>query len=312
MEKYPHISVLCREWLAGLVDNQLQIYVDGTLGAGGHAEAVLQAHPEIKKMIGIDQDPSALEIAEKRLAPWKDKLILVQGNFGELEDILIQNKIEKIDAMLMDLGVSSMQFDQAERGFSFMNDGPLDMRMNPEQTLSAMEIVNEWSVQEIGRVLREYGEEQQWRQLAKAIVKAREEAPIKTTEQLKNLLRPLFPFWRQKKGIHPLTLTFQALRIAVNRELEVLESVLPIAIDKLSSGGRLGTISFHSLEDRLVKNAFRWAASDKVTTSGIGGVFQDKDPIIKILTGRPLIAADDEVGANPRSRSAKLRIAEKL
>lgn len=312
MENYPHISVLCREWLTALEEKHLNIYVDGTLGAGGHAEAVLKAHPEIKQFIGIDQDSSALAIAEKRLLPWKEKLILVKGNFGQLEEILNQLKIEKIDAMLMDLGVSSMQFDQAERGFSFMQDGPLDMRMNPDQTLSALEIVNEWSLQEIGRVLREYGEEQQWRQLAKAIVKAREEAPIKTTEQLKNLLRPLFPFWRQKKGIHPLTLTFQALRIAVNRELEVLESVMPIAIDKLASGGCLGLISFHSLEDRIVKNAFRWAASDKVTTSGIGGVFQDKDPIIKILTGRPLIAADDEVAANPRSRSAKLRIAEKI
>lgn len=312
MDVYPHISVLCREWLQALSQKEIKIYIDGTLGAGGHAEAVLQAHPEIELFIGIDQDSSALEIVHKRLDPWKSKLRLIKGNFGDLEEHLAEHHISHFDALLLDLGVSSMQFDLPDRGFSIMHDGPLDMRMNQEQSLTALEIVNKWTQQDIGRILREYGEEPHWRQLARAIVRKREDGPIQTTAELTALLRPMFPAYRQKKGIHPLTLTFQALRIAVNRELEVLEAVLPTAIDRLAKGGRLGMISFHSLEDRLVKNAFRWAASDKVDTSGVAGLFQDKEPTIKLITGRPLIAAPDEVEQNPRSRSAKLRIAEKL
>jgi 16S rRNA (cytosine1402-N4)-methyltransferase len=203
-----------------------------------------------------------------------------------------------------------MQLDQPERGFSFMREGPLDMRMDPNNPINAADIVNTWSEQELGRIFREYGEEKQWRAAARVIVNAREEQSIETTHELANILKPIF-FWK-KKGINPLTLIFQALRICVNRELEVVEKIIPEAISCLSSGGRLAIISFHSLEDRIVKNAFRYAASDKEDTFGIGGVFINKTPLVKMVTRKPIEASDQEVARNPRSRSAKLRVIEKI
>lgn len=307
---YPHLSVLVNQILQSFAYTFIKVFVDGTLGAGGHAEYILNNHPEITHFIGFDQDPSALKIAEERLKPWKSKLQLIHSNFENFDSHLDLLGIAKIDGMMLDLGVSSMQLDQADKGFSFMNDGPLDMRMDPTCRLTAEIIVNEWSEQEIGRVLREYGEEKQWRSAAKAIVNARKEKPISTTGELAAVLRPVLA-WKAKKGINPLTLSFQGLRICVNRELEVLEAVLPKAIDRLNSGGRLAVISFHSLEDRIVKNILRFAADDKYDTSGIGGVFLDKEPTVRLLTRKPLIADDEEIAKNPRSRSAKLRVIEK-
>lgn len=306
-----HISVLRNEILQFFSDQPLNLFVDGTLGAGGHSVAILESHPEIKMLIGIDQDPVALGIAGQRLAQWNDKLNLISGNFEDLKKVLHKNGISKVDGLLFDLGVSSMQLDQPEKGFSFMRQGPLDMRMNPEGEISAADIVNTWSETELGRVFRDYGEEKQWRTAARSIVFAREKKPILTTQDLAEALRPLFSKAR-KKDINPLTLVFQGLRICVNRELDVLEKMLPDAIDLLNTGGRLAIISFHSLEDRLVKNAFRFAASDKVDTRGVGGMFLDKDPIVKILTKRPIVPTEEEIRQNPRSRSAKLRVIEKL
>lgn len=306
-----HISVLRNEILQFFSDQPLNLFVDGTLGAGGHSVAILESHPEIKMLIGIDQDPVALGIAGQRLAQWNDKLNLISGNFEDLKKVLHNNGISKVDGLLFDLGVSSMQLDQPEKGFSFMRQGPLDMRMNPEGEISAADIVNTWSETELGRVFRDYGEEKQWRTAARSIVFAREKKPILTTQDLAEALRPLFSKAR-KKDINPLTLVFQGLRICVNRELDVLEKMLPDAIDLLNTGGRLAIISFHSLEDRLVKNAFRFAASDKVDTRGVGGMFLDKDPIVKILTKRPIVPTEEEIRQNPRSRSAKLRVIEKL
>lgn len=300
-----HLSVLPTEVLAAFEGLKLHIFVDATLGAGGHSAAILEAHPEIEQLIGIDQDPVAMEIARQRLVPYKAKVKLIAGNFDEA---VLQ--IPKIDGILFDLGVSSMQLDQPEKGFSFMRDGPLDMRMDPERDLTAANIVNTYSEQELGRIFRDYGEERQWRAAAKAIVAARSQQPISTTHQLVAVLRPVL-FWK-KKGMNPLTLIFQALRICVNRELEVVEKTLPRAIDQLVSGGRMAVISFHSLEDRIVKNCFRFAASDKQDTSGWGGVFLDKTPTVKIITKKPVEPSLEEVEINPRSRSAKLRVIEKI
>jgi len=307
---FPHLSVLVNQILDSFAVNTIKVFVDGTLGAGGHAEHILKKHPEITHFIGFDQDPSALGIAKERLKPWESKLHLINANFEDFDHHLDKLGISKIDGMMLDLGVSSMQLDQPEKGFSFMKDGPLDMRMDPSKQLTAESVVNEWSEQDIARVLRDYGEEKQWRSAARAIVAARKEKPITTTGELAAVLRPVLA-WKAKKGINPLTLSFQGLRICVNRELEVLENVLPKAIDRLNSGGRLAVISFHSLEDRIVKNILRFAADDKYDTSGIGGVFLDKDPVVHLITRKPLIADEQEIAQNPRSRSAKLRVIEK-
>jgi 16S rRNA (cytosine1402-N4)-methyltransferase len=311
MNPSPHYSVLLAEVIEAFAPLSLKVVVDGTLGAGGHAQALLEHHPEIEYYVGIDQDPHALALAAERLKPWQEKLYLKHGNFAQFDEFLTELSLSSAQAILVDLGVSSMQLDQAERGFSFMQDGPLDMRMNPLAELTAAEIVNTWSEQELGRIFREYGEEKQWRAAARAIVKARQSQPFVTTKDLKSVLSPvLFRF--SKKGINPLTLVFQGLRICVNRELEVLESFLPKAIDSLAPGGRLVVISFHSLEDRIVKTEMRLAASDKWETSGLSGLFRDKKPTVKLVTKKPIESSIEEVQSNPRSRSAKLRVVEKV
>lgn len=309
--KEPHIPVLSKEILDYFSSVELRYYLDGTLGAGGHAEQILRAHPEIEIFVGIDQDPQALEIASKRLEPWRDKTIFFHGNFSDINRFTEAAKITSYDGMLFDLGVSSMQLDIPEKGFSFMRDGPLDMRMNPKQSLTAAEVVNTFELKELGKIFRDYGEEKQWKAVAKAIVTNRTAAPINTTFDLVNVLKPIFPFYK-KKGVNPMTLIFQGLRIYVNRELDVLEEMLPQAINLLAPQGRMGVISFHSLEDRIVKKAFQFSASDKYDTSGIGGVFLDKEPAIKLLSRKPITATEDELRLNPRSRSAKLRFIEKL
>lgn len=299
---HPHISVLLNQCLEAFEGQKLEVFVDGTLGAGGHAAALLQAHSEIKTFIGIDQDPEALEIAQNRLKPWESKVQLKRGNFSEMDQLVK----EPVDGILLDIGVSSMQLDRPEKGFSFMHPGPLDMRMNPDNPLTAEVIINTWTEEEIGRIFREYGEEKKWKLAARAIVRKR---PFYST---KDLVEALYGVLKSKKDIHPLTLVFQALRIAVNGELEVLEKVLPKALNLLKPGGRLAIISFHSLEDRIVKNFFRYEADDKMSTSGIGGLFLDKHPTVKLLTKKPLAASKEEIAANPRSRSAKLRVLEKI
>ncbi|WP_068468989.1 16S rRNA (cytosine(1402)-N(4))-methyltransferase RsmH [Candidatus Protochlamydia phocaeensis] len=308
----PHRSVLLDEVLQAFEATALTVFVDGTLGAGGHAEALLRRHPEIKCYLGIDQDPQALALAGARLEPWKDKIQLRQGNFSQFDQFLKELGLANMQGILVDLGVSSMQLDQAERGFSFSREGPLDMRMNPQGPLTAADIVNTWSEQELGRIFREYGEEKKWRAAAHAIVQARKIKPFQTTVDLAVALRPVLP-WNPKKGINPLTLIFQALRICVNGELDVLEQLLPKAIEYLSPKGRLAVISFHSLEDRLVKTQMRLAASDKWDTVGLGsGLFRDKEPTVSLITKKPVVPTEEEVAGNPRSRSAKLRVIEKI
>lgn len=310
----PHFSVLAKEILHHFEGRVLKVFVDGTLGAGGHSQIILEAHPEIETFVGFDQDPTALKIAQERLDIWKNKTKIVKSNFGALAENLKKLSITGVDGILLDLGVSSMQLDQAEKGFSFMRDGPLDMRMDPEAELSAHVVINTWSETDLGRIFRDYGEEKQWRAAARAVVKARSEGPIDTTLQLAKVLQPAVVRKPYKKGgINPLTLVFQGLRICVNDELGVLERVLPQALKALNPGGRLAVITFHSLEDRIVKNVFRDAASDKLDTSGLGGgLFLDKEPEVTILTKKPETATEEELKLNPRSRSAKLRVVEKL
>lgn len=305
----PHISVLLNELLSFFEGRHLKCFVDATLGAGGHSEAFLKEHDEIELLIGIDQDPVARQIAQDRLTPWKDRVQIFPGNFSDLTTCLKKFNVRQVDGIIFDLGVSSMQFDLAEKGFSFMREGPLDMRMDPTAPLTAAEIVNTWEEGELGRVFRDYGEEKYWRRAAREIVRSRQEKPILTTLELAEVLRRALPY--SKKGINPATLVFQALRICVNNELHVLEKVLPAAIECLAPGGRLGVITFHSLEDRIVKNVMRLAASDKVQTSGLCGLFLDKEPIVDLVTRKPLVPSDQEIAENPRSRSAKLRVVEK-
>ncbi len=304
----PHLPVLLQEVLDAFRGQHLSCYVDGTLGAGGHAEAMLQDHPEIESFVGIDQDPSARELATKRLEPFKEKTAIVAGNFRVLEEILSDLKISSVNGILLDLGVSSMQLDRAERGFSFMREGPLDMRMNPDQELTAATICNEWPEEKLLRIMWDYGEEPKARQAVRAILKGR---PFFTTQELVDCLTPALR-WKGGSRTNPVTRVFQALRIAVNSELDVVREVLPQAIDALAVGGRLAVITFHSLEDRIVKRWFQEAASDKQSTSGVGGLFLDKEPTVKLVTRKPLIATEEEQKMNSRSRSAKLRVIEKL
>lgn len=302
----PHTSVLLKEILAAFDQVQIKTFVDCTLGAGGHAEALLTAHPEIERYYGIDQDPLARKIAAERLLPWKEKVTILPGNFRQYATFSLKN----VDGVLLDLGVSSMQLDLPEKGFSFSKEGPLDMRMDPESPLTAEEIVNNYSERDLGTIFRDFGEEKQWRLAAYLIVQAREHLTFRTTRDLDKILTYRLKA-KSKKGIHPLTLIFQALRIAVNDELGAIENVLPEALKSLNPGGRMAVISFHSLEDRIVKNFFRYEADDKEDTSGLSGLFRDKEPTVELITRKPIVATEEEIEENPRSRSAKLRIAKK-
>ncbi len=304
-----HIPVLEEEIIEAFRPCKLITHVDATLGAGGHALALLKHHPEIEQLIGIDQDTSAIEIACERLAPYKDQVEILEGNFRDL-DKLLEGK--SVDGILIDCGVSSMQLDTGERGFSFSYDAPLDMRMNKEAKVSAKEIINKWSEEELIALFRDYGEIPSYRAVTRRIIKEREHKEIATTGQLVELLRGVARTTRGKK-IHPMTLVFQALRIAVNDELGALESVLPKAIKHLNPGGRLAVIAFHSLEDRIVKEAFRKLASnfEEDPTNPMTGR-KEKEPLVERVTRRPLKPSREEQKKNPRSRSARLRIVEKL
>lgn len=292
-----HIPVLQEEFLSAFEDLKIEIFVDGTLGAGGHSLALLKAHPEIKTLIGFDQDSHALKIARQTLKSFENKVIYVEKNFCEMDKELKKLKLLKVDGILLDIGVSSMQLDQANRGFSFSKEGPLDMRMDQNCSLDAAEIVNNWSEKELGQIFKDYGDVAKWRLAAKKIVEERKKRKFKTTQDLVNLLSP---FLRKatKKSIHPLTLVFQALRIAVNNELEVLSYTLPRIVSYLNPGARLSVISFHSGEDRIVKNTFKELCL--------------QSNLYRQVTKKPIIPTEQECRRNPRSRSAKMRIIENV
>ena len=282
-----HNPVLIREVLEVFAGEKLSVFFDGTLGAGGHAKALLEAHPEIERYIGCDRDPRAHELAKEVLAPWGKKVEFLRGSYGE-EIGAVEGSL---DGILIDIGVSSMQLDERERGFSFQGEAPLDMRMDPEGDLTAEMIVNRYSEVDLARIFYEYGEERRSRQVAKAIVIARKKRAIRTTAELVAIVKPVATRGR----LHPATLVFQALRIAVNDELGQLKKGLDAAIETLSIGGKIAVISFHSLEDRIVKHRFR-EAKDR----------------LKILTKKPITPSIEEIRANPRARSSKLRSCLKI
>lgn len=294
----PHTSVLLDEVLQGFENCLLDVFFDGTVGAGGHAEAILSHHPEITTYLACDQDEMAQKIAKKRLTTWEKKVDWILGPFSQLKTYLAERKIRSIDGFLIDVGVSSMQLDTKERGFSFRFDGPLDMRMDQTGRLTAAEIVNRWSEKELGRIFLEFGEERFWRKAASAIVDARKRRKIETTKELAELMEKTL----RRGDIHPATRVFQALRIVVNDELGELEKGIVAAIDCLRIGGRIAVIAFHSLEDRIVKQAFKKLDVKKKKQEGM----------LKLITPKPLVPTPEEVKKNPRSRSAKLRIAERV
>ncbi|MBC8160947.1 MAG: 16S rRNA (cytosine(1402)-N(4))-methyltransferase RsmH [Roseiflexaceae bacterium] len=306
---FRHISVLLSEVIVALAPQAGGRYVDGTLGGGGHALAMLAASSPDGRLLGIDADPIALAAARERLAPYAERTTLAHGNYAEIGQIAPAHGFEAVDGILLDLGVSSYQLDTPERGFSFMHDAPLDMRLDPTQGETAADLVHELPEDELANIIYTYGEEHGSRRVAHAIVTARQGGRIENTLALAGLVERALG--GRKGKIHPATKTFQALRIAVNRELERLEAVLPQAVALLKPGGRLAIITFHSLEDRIVKLYFR-AESGRPTIDQRESGYQDREPIIRMTQTKPIIPTADEQRANSRSRSAKLRVAEKL
>jgi 16S rRNA (cytosine1402-N4)-methyltransferase len=298
---FRHTPVLLTEVLDGLAPYSGGRYLDGTLGGGGHAAAVLEASAPNGRLLGIDADPAALAAAGTRLAAFGKRATLAHGNFRDLGRLAHEQGFAQIDGLLLDLGVSSHQIDTPERGFSFAADAPLDMRLDPTGGATAADLVNDTPESELADLIFRYGEERGSRRIARFIVEARRKRPIETTTELAELVTRALGGRHGK--IHPATRTFQALRIAVNRELESLETALPQAVELLATGGRMAIISFHSLEDRIVKLFFR-------AESGYGG--SEQPARLQIITKKPIEASEQEARANPRSRSAKLRIAERV
>lgn len=293
-----HIPVLLEEVLGCFIGKKIRFFFDGTLGLGGHAKAILEAHPEIERYIGCDQDINALALAKQVLGPWKDKMVFAHKNFSQIDEILKESNVPCVDGFLCDIGVSSMQVDEGERGFSFSKEGPLDMRMNRDSGISAKEVVNSYSEEELGRIFRDLGEERHWKIIAKLIVEERKEKPFETTKDLAYLINKNIK--KSKKNLNSATLVFQALRIYVNQELEVLQTFLNKSVDFLCEKGIGVIISFHSLEDRIVKEFIKGS----VIVDQVTGQRAEK---IKSITRKPIVASQKEIESNPRSRSAKLR-----
>lgn len=311
MSEFHHVSVLLDECIEGLAIKPEGIYVDGTLGGAGHSSQIA-ARLTTGRLIGIDRDEVALAAAGKRLAPYSDRVTLVHSNFCELASVLDQLNISGVDGILLDLGVSSPQLDDGSRGFSYMVDAPLDMRMDASDSLNAHTVVNTWTYEELKRILYEYGEERFAPQIASAICKRRETAPIATTLELVDVIRSAMPASALREKQHPAKRSFQAIRIAVNDELNSVAKVMEDAIPKLNPGGRLAVITFHSLEDRIVKNAMAAAAKGCTCPPSFPVCVCGKKPKVKVITRKPIVSGEEELERNPRARSAKLRICEKL
>ncbi|MBN1452486.1 MAG: 16S rRNA (cytosine(1402)-N(4))-methyltransferase RsmH [Anaerolineales bacterium] len=301
-----HQPVLYHEIIHALQPKNEGFYVDGTLGAGGHARGILEACAPDGRLLGLDVDPQALALARETLAPYGERARLIQASYTSLAELLHEIGWEKVDGILLDLGLSSMQLDAPERGFSFQHDAPLDMRFDPASPTTAADLVNALPGDELADLIFRYGDEHASRRIAQAIVKAR---PLQTTRQLAAVIEAVLP---RKGRIHPATQTFQALRIAVNEELDRIENVLPQAIAVLKSGGRLAVISFHSLEDRLVKEYFRSESKDLVNPPYERIYDVEKKATLREINRKVITPSEAEVAANPRARSAKLRIVEKL
>lgn len=311
METFRHQSVMPDEVIHYLNPRPGGIYLDGTLGGGGHARLILERCTPGGLLIGIDQDQEALQATGQRLAEFGASAQLVHGNFGELEGHLERLGVSALDGFILDIGVSSHQLDSGNRGFSFQHDAALDMRMDTSQGSTAADLLNELTEQELERIIWDFGEERWAKRIASFIVKARQETPISGTLQLVDIIKGAVPKAKWDERIHPATRTFQAIRIAVNRELENLDKGLRAAIERLKPGGRGVVISFHSLEDRIVKHIFREFASGCTCPRNLPVCVCDIRPRVQVLTSRPVTATDTEIDGNPRSRSAKLRAVEK-
>ena len=310
MSEFHHVSVLLDECIDGLNIKPDGIYVDGTLGGAGHSYHIAE-RLTTGRLIGIDRDPVALKAAGERLSPFADRVTLVHSNFCRMGQVLQELGISSVDGILLDLGVSSPQLDDGSRGFSYMADAPLDMRMDNGDALSADTVVNTWSYEELKRILYDYGEERYAPAIAAAIVRKREVSPIRTTLELVDVIRSAMPPAALREKQHPAKRTFQAIRIAVNDELNSVSKAMDAAIPCLNPGGRLAVITFHSLEDRIVKNAMAAAAKGCICPPEFPVCVCGRKPQVTVLTRKPIVSGEEELERNPRARSAKLRICEK-
>ncbi len=309
--EFKHTSVLLKETIENLDIKPEGIYVDGTLGGGGHASEVAARLQGAGRLIGIDQDEDAIEAAGKRLMPYGERVTLIRDNYSNMRQALKRIGIEQVDGIVLDLGVSSFQLDNVERGFSYKYDTDLDMRMDTRQSLNAKEIINEYSESDLYRIIRDYGEEQFARNIAKHIVQARMDKPVETTGQLCEIIKAAIPARMRAVGGHPAKRTFQAVRIECNRELEVLKDSLDDLIDMLRPGGRLCIITFHSLEDRIVKSAFRKNENPCTCPPDFPVCVCGQVSKGKVITRKPILPSTEEVAANKRAKSAKLRVFSK-
>ncbi len=308
---FSHKPVLLAECIQALNIRPDGIYLDGTLGRAGHSREIAQ-RLTTGRLICVDRDQAALDAAQERLAPWKDRVTFVHSNFCRLDAILEGLHLSGVDGMLFDLGVSSPQLDDAARGFSYMADAPLDMRMDRSDSLTARTVVNQWPQEELRRILWQYGEERYASAIAGALVRARERRPVETTLELVELIKSAMPAAALREKQHPAKRSFQAIRIAVNDELGAVHQMIQEAVPRLRAGGRLAVISFHSLEDRIVKNGMAQFARGCTCPPDFPVCVCGKQPQIKVMTKKPIVSSAEELEENPRARSAKLRVAEKL
>ena len=309
--EFKHVSVLLNECLDALNIKDDGIYVDCTLGGAGHSSHILQRLSKDGLLVGIDQDTDALKAAGERLKEYENKK-LVHNNFHNIDSILEELDIPKVDGILMDLGVSSYQLDEGERGFSYMKDAPLDMRMNRDREFSAYDVVNSYSMEDLWRIIRDYGEEKFAKRIAEFIVNRREEKPIETTLELVDIIKAAIPAKARREGPHPAKRTFQAIRIEVNGELEILNKAIEDGVNRLNKGGRMAIITFHSLEDRIVKLKFRELANPCTCPKEFPICVCGKKPLVKLISRKAIDPSKEEVEENPRSRSAKLRVIERF
>ena len=309
--EFVHKSIMLEEVIESLAIKPNGIYVDGTLGGAGHSSEIVKRLGEDGRLIGIDQDGEAIEAATKRLKPYKDKVTIVRSNYAQMKEVLRDLGIPKVDGILLDLGVSSYQLDNAERGFTYREDVPLDMRMDQRQTKTAKDIVNDYSEMELYHIIRNYGEDKFAKNIAKHIVQARQKAPIETTGQLIEVIKAAIPKKVRATGGHPAKKTFQAIRIELNHELDVLTQSIDGMIDRLAPGGRLCIITFHSLEDRIVKTRFRTNENPCICPPGFPVCVCGRISKGKVITRKPIIPSEQEMEENSRSKSAKLRVFEK-
>lgn len=309
--EFNHVSVLLNECIDNLQIKPDGVYVDCTMGGAGHSKEIAKKLSKNGRLICFDQDINAINTAKERLAEFGDRVILIRDNFENIKEQLIANNINAVDGVLADLGVSSHQLDESYRGFSYMHDAKLDMRMDNRNSISAWEVVNSYPEDELYRIIKEYGEENWAKRIAQFIVEARKEKDIDTTFELVEIIKKAIPKKARINGPHPAKRTFQAIRIEVNNELGVIKKMIDDSVDMMNKGGRICIITFHSLEDRIVKNEYKYLSLDCICPPEMPFCQCDKESQIKIISRKPILPSDEEVENNPRSRSAKLRVAEK-